>query len=160
MVTGADGGSIEVSRVTLGSPADRAGLIVGDRIVSLGDIPFHDSTQFQLAVLEAESPVKMVVQRQDRSEPLEVHVELSGTPVRVGISWRENDAEPEAVTIVRVISGSAADRAQIKLMDRVLAVNGRPFRNGQEFQSILTKADRPFEFRIERQGIVSEVRIQ
>jgi hypothetical protein len=148
---------MEVSSVLYGSPAHRAGLVTGDRILSLNDVPINDSATFQLAVQEATSPAKVVYQRPGNPQTTESIVDLAGKPVRIGISWREDDGDPGTVTVVRVIGGSPADRCGLKLRDRILTVNGQPFKNSREFQALITRTELPIEFSIERQGIVSTV---
>ena len=37
--------------------------------------------------------------------PLELALELTGTPMQLGIAWRDNDAEPKTVYLARVAPG-------------------------------------------------------
>jgi C-terminal processing protease CtpA/Prc len=55
---------------------------------------------------------------------------LEGGPVELGISWREDDAEPGAVFVTRVAPYSPAARAGLAVHDRIYALDGEPFADG------------------------------
>ncbi|MFV1966811.1 MAG: M20/M25/M40 family metallo-hydrolase, partial [Pirellulaceae bacterium] len=99
---------VVLSAVESGSPADKAGLRVGDRLVQFDHHPITDATQFHLHVLAASSLITALVQREGEAEPREVSVPLAGKPTRLGIAWREDDAEPKTVILSRVVPGSPA----------------------------------------------------
>lgn len=76
---------------------------------------------------------------------------------RVGISWREDEAEPGLIYLTRVIAGTPAKAAGLQLLDRVESLNGQPFRNSAAFEQALVASlteDAP-ELRlvVERRGI-------
>jgi hypothetical protein len=155
--TDSDHAMVEVSRVAVGSPAEQAGITVGDRILAINDVPLRGAELFQAAVLEAASPARMTLERPGRSEPIQTTVSLAGRPARIGISWRENDAEPGTITIVRVVPGSPAHRAGMRIGDRVFQVDGQSFSDGNRFQAMMQSHELPIDFGIERQGIVFSV---
>ena len=49
-------------------------------------------------------------------------------PPRLGISWREDVAEPGSVLVTRVVEGTPAAAAGIAIQDRIYEINGQPFR--------------------------------
>ncbi|MEM6799228.1 MAG: M20/M25/M40 family metallo-hydrolase [Planctomycetota bacterium] len=79
-----------------------------------------------------ESP-KLQAQQERPLEPLP-----AGTPTpRVGISWREDRAEAGTVFLTRVAKGSPAESAGLQVHDRLLAIDGQPFRNTVDFEQRL-----------------------
>ena len=81
---------------------------------------------------------------------------LPGTPVRFGISWDEDRAEPSMVMLTRIIPGSAAEQAGLKAKDRVYQVAGRPFADGKEFGQLVANSAGPLSLVVERQGVLRE----
>jgi hypothetical protein len=57
---------------------------------------------------------------------------------RLGIGWREDDAEPGSVFLTRIVPGTPADEAGLKVHDRIYELNGRPFEDADAFQSAVT----------------------
>ncbi len=77
-------------------------------------------------------------------------------PPRLGISWREDDAEPGSVFVVRVVDGTPAATAGFKVGDRIDELDGKSFENAAAFQQAiqsLLDANRPeFNMLVERRG--------
>jgi hypothetical protein len=134
-----------------GSPAEQAGLLEGDVLLSFAGYEVVDDRRLRAAVLAAASPATVVVQR-DGGEILEVAVDLQGQPLRLGISWRENEAEPTTVMLSEVVPGSAADLAGLKAGDRIYQVAGDDFQNSEELLQIVSGLAGPIEFLVERGG--------
>jgi S1-C subfamily serine protease len=151
---------LRVTRVRPGSAADRGGIRAGDRITHFAGREITDAEAFRSLVLAAANPVPVTMVRANPGESEEVQLTLDGTPTRLGIAWRMDDAEPESVTLVRVVPGSPADRAGLKVHDRVYQVSGRDFASSEEFQSLVT-ADVPrLELTVERQGRISDITVE
>jgi S1-C subfamily serine protease len=147
-----------LNHVTAGSSADRAGLRKGDRVVQFAGRPVNDEAHFMADVLAAKSPVEVMVHRGDQRDPLKLAIVLSGGPTRLGIAWREDDAEPGTLTLTRVVPGSPAQRAGLQLRDRVYEIAGRRFASSQEFVKLATTLPSPVELLVERNGRLSTVR--
>lgn len=85
-------------------------------------------------------------------------------PPRLGISWREDDAEPGSVFVVRVVDGTPAATAGLKVGDRIDELDGRPFENAaafqREIQSLLDSNRPEFSMLIERRGHMRTVQVQ
>jgi hypothetical protein len=85
-------------------------------------------------------------------------------PPRVGISWREDEAEPGAVFLTRVVDGTPAADAGLAVHDRVYEVNDQPFADAAAFQSTvlsLLDAGQPeFTLLIERRGHLRTVAVR
>ena len=73
-------------------------------------------------------------------KPLELTVQLNGEPVRVGLTWQVDDAEPQAVIVIGVMPDSAAEHAGLKPAERIYQVDGKDFSSSTEFQSLLLTA--------------------
>ena len=115
--------------------------------------------QFQRAVFAADRDIQLTVRRAGEDEPLQLPVQLAGQPLRLGISWREDAAEPGSVVLTRVVPGSPADHAALRPGDRILGINEMPIRDGQELQQRVAALPSPLRLTIERDGRLREVEI-
>jgi hypothetical protein len=57
---------------------------------------------------------------------------------RLGISWRDDEAEPGSVFLTRVVAGTPAAAAGLAVHDRIYELNGQPFADAAHFQSAIT----------------------
>ena len=146
------GQGLRVSRVAAGSAAEKGGVRVGDRIVKFNDHEVRTGAELQPLVWAAASPAKLSVERNGAAEPIELNIPLGGEPVRLGISWKADPAEPHAVVLCRVVPGSLAAQAGLRLADRVYEISGRTFNSSEEFKQLLSSTPAPIELLIERQG--------
>lgn len=131
-------------------PAAKAGLKPGDRLLTMQGMPIPDGEEFRRWILAAPRVVEMTFERLTETEPRRVLVELEGEPIRWGITWRNDDAEPTLVLINRVVASSPAATAGIQVGDRVYAVNGQVFASSEAFQELI-EADE-LELCVERAG--------
>ncbi len=143
---------IRVTRITPGSAADRADLELGDRIVEFNGRKTRSGDDLRAAVLLAENPAGMVLKRHGKEKPFETAVKLDGKPVRLGIHWRPDPAEPGTIVLTRVISSSPAARAGLRTGDRIYQVGGKNFSDGQEFSRLARTLPEPLELLVERDG--------
>jgi C-terminal processing protease CtpA/Prc len=79
---------------------------------------------------------------------------LRGNPSRLGISWRTDDAEPGVVIVNRVVPGSAAEMAGVRVGDRIYRINGQTFADAEAFRQAATQATGPIVLETERAGQV------
>ncbi len=153
-----------LTRVRSGSAAARAGLRAGDRIVQFGSREIRDGDDLRQAVMVAEGtveahvvPVANVAAREGTpraAAPERISVTVDGKPIRVGISWRADEAEPLGVLITRVVAGSAADRAGLRRGDRIYAVDGKSVQGSTSLAQQLAAADGQLPLTVERNGRV------
>ena len=68
----------------------------------------------------------------------------------MGVAWREDVAEPRSVLVCRVVPGTPADLAGVRVGDRINQVSGQSFRDSNEFQRLVTKVSNSLELLIER----------
>lgn len=147
-----DGKGMLIVKVTPGLPASQAGLRPSDILLKFAGEEVTTDDALRMAVLAAKSPVEVEVQRGAMAEVLKLPVELQGSPVRLGVSWRDDPAEPDCVLLTQVIYGSAAHRAGLKPRDRIYEVAGQKFANSEEFRKLVNTTPGPFEVLVERVG--------
>jgi hypothetical protein len=140
-----------LTRILPDLPAERAGLRVGDRLVRFDGRPIEDEDMLRKDVLAAQSPATVVVERAV-GETQELSVELDGEPLRLGISWREDEAEPGTLILSRVVPGSAAHLAGLQVGDRIYEIDGRDFGDDSEFLHLLSELPDSFGLLVERRG--------
>lgn len=146
-----------------GTPAHRAGLLPGDRIVSLGGETVNERDDLFLAAATQllGKPTSMVVLRNNRS--VEVNVELTKFPVEPGViasvqpePWRgiridhptaredvfkntsgspalQQALQQGCVLVTSVLPGSPAANAGVEEEDLITHVNGKRVRTPAEF---------------------------
>lgn len=152
-------GVLHVATVVPGGAAAKAGLKAGDRIVKYADKAFDGPDEFRQMVLATRGTTTMTVERAGSEEPLELKVDLPGQPVRLGMSWQVDDAEPGAVMLVRVVPGSPIDRAGLRVYDRIYEVNGQRFAGSDEFHHLVNELASPLDLLVETRGKLRHVEV-
>jgi hypothetical protein len=121
---GATGGAV-VGSVSRRSPADRAGIKAGDRIVSLGGREVKDAAGLRAALgfLRPGDGAPATLVRGD--ETLEVRIEFPAPPGPVfGVTWDDTGGGPGAA-VREVAAGSVAEKAGVRPGDRIVAFGDR-----------------------------------
>ncbi len=118
--------SLYVRRAPRRSRAHEAGLRTGDRIVAVNSLPITSEALLPTLVLRDETEITLDVQRGAAGAPITLDIPLAGSPVKLGLSWREDPAEPRSVYVTRIVPHSPAAQAGIGLLDRIYALNGVP----------------------------------
>lgn len=149
-----------VTEVDAGSAAERSGIQRGDRLVEFANQPVRDSELFRRAVLAAQSPVATVLRRSGSPDPIRLSLQLDGSPTRLGLSWREDSAEPSTLIVTRVIPGSPSAAADVRVGDRIYAVDEQPFRTPDEFMNLVTSLASPLRLTLERKGLLQIVSLE
>jgi hypothetical protein len=130
------------------SPAARAGLRSGDRIVTAAGREIGSPTEFRALVLAAENPLWLAVR-----------VDLSGQPTRIGLGWRVDDAEPEAVIVNKLVPGAPAALAGLRYGERIYRVNGETVASSDACWRLLTAADGTVTLDVESRGRIRSVQL-
>ncbi len=73
-------------------------------------------------------------------------------PMRLGIAWRTDDAEPDTVIVSHVAAASAAATAGLRAGDRIYRIGGRDFANDAAFAALARTLPGPLELLVERDG--------
>lgn len=99
----AEPGALIVQRVVRGSPAERAGIAVGDRLMSIDGRTFADGAAFREALLAAQGSVVVEREREGRVDPLTVEplaiVDGQGADQPLGAAAAESVVEPPLAPI-------------------------------------------------------------
>jgi len=156
-------GSLRVKRIDARSTAARAGLRSGDRIVAINGSPYSENSHLPILTLPSEAEVALEIERAGTDMPFSVTVPLRGKPVQLGLSWREDPAEPQMVYVTRVVPYSLAARAGMELNDRIRGLGGQPI-SGQDdlftrVQALLASGAQEILFEVESRGAVREMRV-
>ncbi|MDA7979081.1 MAG: M20/M25/M40 family metallo-hydrolase [Pirellulales bacterium] len=147
-----------LTEVVNGSAAQTAGLRIGDRLLAFNSERIPDGNTFRGWIMATQPDIELSYARGNTQHA--AMIQLTGYPVRLGISWKEDDAEPGCVKLSRVIVGSPADVAGLRLGDRVMSVAGQRFASGEEFRSQLDDAGDGVVIEMERAGVIHEVTLQ
>ncbi|HVU89501.1 MAG TPA: M20/M25/M40 family metallo-hydrolase [Pirellulales bacterium] len=151
---------LKVVGVTPGAPAAQAGLKVGDRLLAFNGVELAPGTDLAGLVVAAQNPVKIAATRAGAEQPLELTVQLRGNPSKLGIQWREDDAEAGSVKVVAVVPSSPAAKAGIRPLDRIYAVNDQEFASGSAMRQLLDGVTAPYQLLVERGGRVHQATIE
>jgi len=150
--------ALRVTHVAARSAADRAGIRAGDRIMQFANREITSDEAFVAQVLAAENPIEVQVERDGATEPIMLSVLLDGVPVRLGISWRVDDAEPGCIVVSRVVPGSPAAHGGVRVNDRICAVNSQSFSDGDDFRRLIAAASGDtLDLEVEREGRIQTV---
>jgi hypothetical protein len=153
-------GTVAISRIAAGSPADRAGLLTGDRLVSVAGQPVRTAEEVAGSLMKAASPAVIGVARTAAGLPLEISIPLEGPPTRLGITWRTDDAEPGTVIVTSVAAGSPADRAGLIAGDRIYQVGGQDFTDDARFAELIRTQPSPLAILVERDGRLRVIEVR
>jgi S1-C subfamily serine protease len=85
---------------------------------------------------------------------------LAGQPLRLGIAWRVDDAEPGTIILTHVVPGSPAARAGLLSGDRIYQIAGRDFADESAFLEMVKTLSDPLELLVDRDGKLRTVMIQ
>lgn len=154
-----EGGLIAIS-VVPGGPAQRAGLQPGDKILTAAGRDINSGAEFRAVVLAATSPLALQVRRAGSDQPLALSARLTGQPIRIGIAWRDDEAEPDSVIVSRVVPGSPADLAGLRVGDRIYRVAGQDVHGSADFQLRLKEVSGPCELEVENHGRLRTVKVE
>lgn len=139
-------------------------LAAGDQIVAVAGHSPVDQKLLERIALQSESPLQLSVERDGAQAPLEIATTLSGARTQLGLSWREDPAEPGAVFVTRVVPNSPAEQAGFQLLDRIYAIDGEKFSDRHDLlarvQNKLVLPAHPIRFDVETCGIIHTLQVQ
>jgi len=146
---------VDVAVVTKDSPAERGGVLPGDRIVKVGRQKTPTWERFYLAIgTRAERDVPITLLREGRELTLTVRPEAQ-TKMRIGDIGVLPKVHP---AIASVTAGGPAETAGLKANDVVLALNGEPIVfSGQLSAEIRKHPEESITLTIERAGETLEI---
>jgi hypothetical protein len=143
---------IQLTEIDPGSAAESAGLQAGDRIVEFDGARITTPDDMRESVYAAGDPATAIVERAGQKSPQALTVHLHGSVDPTGIACRVDDAEPACVIVARVLPGSPAYRAGLRVNDRIQKVGRSTFRSLPEFLALMAGRHDSVEIQIERDG--------
>jgi hypothetical protein len=151
--------TIEITQVDPGSAAEAGGIREGDRLLKVNGEVVHDPADVREAVCAAPSETMVVVVHRGENSPQTLRLHLPGQAHPIGVFCRTDDAEPRCVIVSRVLAGSSADRAGLRINDRIRKVGERPVASAEEFSALLSDRAAPQSLEIDREGEIRIVRV-
>ena len=149
----------QISQVTTDSPAAKAGLQIGDRLIRLGNWENGSLEDIRTIMQVLKNPVSIRVARAGVAEPIDLVARLWGEPIRLGAGWVDDPAIPGCVAITHTVLDSPADRAGIAGGDVILDMGGRSISSADEMRRRVNEETGPFQFRVERNGRIRELTV-
>jgi hypothetical protein len=143
---------VRLLKIEADSAASRAGLKADDRILQFAGREVQKTDELIGAVMTAESPAKAVVRSPDEEKSREVEIELPGRPLRWGLTWRVDEAEPKTLIVTHIVPGTPAALAGLKPGDRIYQISSRDFADENEFLRAAQAAAETLDLLIERNG--------
>ena len=144
-----------VGAVDAGSPAEKAGILPGDEILSIDgrELPSWEEAQYHI-LLRPEQALALRVRRGSEERELTLRSEATATE-KVG-----SIGVHPLVRVGQVLPGQPAEAAGLRGDDAILAIDGRPIRSFGEIPGIVAaSAGRALAFRIWRDGRVLDLAI-
>jgi len=135
-----------VGAIDPGSPAEKAGLRSGDRVLSIDGKPTAswDEAQYEI-VLRPEKALELRIERDGAERRLSVRSEATSAE-RLGTIG----VHP-LVRVGEVLAGRPAEAAGVRQDDAILSIDGKPIRSFSDIPVIVRAAkDRPLAFRLWR----------
>ncbi len=151
---------LKLTLVVSGSAGGRAGLRVGDRLLSFGGRDVKDREELRGWVVASPTDVEVTIQRPGEPTPKNVKVTLAGQPFRWGFNWRTDAAEPGSFIVSRVVPSSPAEKAGLLPSDRLNQINGRVLHDDREFAELVSSMSGSLDVVIERNGRIQTLTLQ
>ena len=144
-----------IGAIDPGSPADKAGLVPGDEILSIDDkvLPSWEDAQYHI-LIRPDTTLKLHVRGGAGERDVTLRSEAT-TAERIG-----SIGVHPLVRIGPVVAGQPAEAAGIKTDDAILAIDGKPVTSFSEIPPIVGgAAGRELAFRLYREGRTFELKI-
>ena len=130
-------------------PSDDAERVDRDGMRSISQLMFRIA--YALAEADARPEYRAAARYESIASRAQFERGMADAPPRLGVSWGA-DASAGGLTITRVTPGSAAERAGLRIGDRLLRFAGRAITNGDEFRLLVLAAPSNVEVVIQRRG--------
>lgn len=126
--------------------AAKVGLLVGDKVMKIGDVPVTDTTELRTAMQEAPVKSKVVVMRGTESKEfaIEFPVDLDAPIRRYGM--RVGDE----LEVERVTSNELAEKAGIQRDDVITQIDGKPVSTKADLSAALEAAQGEVKLELRR----------
>jgi len=150
-----------------GSPAQKAGIRAGDRILALGvagqeptPIQAFDDLMYAVTLENAGTEFTVEVERPDAAEPIRKTFRVTSFRPEGSIGPMFGINVPQDTVIAKMLTTSPAYQAGLEVGDRILAVGGKPVAQLYQAVEALEQAPAgPIVLTIEREGREQDLRI-
>jgi len=150
-----------------GSPAQKAGIRAGDRILALGvagqeptPIQAFDDLMYAVTLENAETEFTVEVERPADDEPIRKTFRVTSFRPEGSIGPMFGINVPQDTVIAKMLTTSPAYQAGLEVGDRILAVGGKPVAQLYQAVEALEQAPAgPVVLTIEREGREQDLRI-
>jgi len=126
----------EITEVVADSPADQAGLEVGDKIETCDGAAIETGEDLQQALEAKPESATLVVVKKSDDEKTDVVVNFAA-PVSKPFVVADLGVTLKGPEITEVVSGSPAANAGLEVGDKIVAYNGAPIQTGADVQNAL-----------------------
>ena len=144
----------KVGHVVPGSPANRAGLMVGDRILTINDDVMDDYSDVQRGVMlsDTDRPIKVTVRREGQPDPVDIFIDPEWSEEnkirQIGIHYPMT-LRVGLMELVEEADRDAKDRIQVG--DTIVEVDGVTVANHVDVERLITeKRGQPVEVVVDR----------
>ncbi len=144
-----------VGAVDAGSPAEKAGIVPGDEILSIDGraVPTWEDAQYHV-VLRPEKTLTLRVRRGTQEREVSLRSEATAVEKIGSIGVHP------LVRVGQVLPGQPAEAAGLRPDDAILAIDGRPLRTFSDIPPIVgASAGKALSFRVWREGAVLDLPI-
>jgi predicted metalloprotease with PDZ domain len=86
------------------------------------------------------------------AQPAPLVVSPTDKPLRLGLTWQQDESEPGVAIVTAVAAGSPAALAGLLAGDRIYQLSGRDFSSDAEFAELARTLPGPIKLRVERSG--------
>lgn len=152
--------AVRIAQVRPESPAARAGLETGWFVEAVDGVPVTSAERLSADLLLTRRPVVRLTLALADGARVERDLVLDGKPLRLGMQWQPDGAEPRGVLVTHVLSGSPAEQAGIRAGDYIFAVNGEPLNEPHRFEELIERTAAPFTLLVDRQGRFKTVSVE
>lgn len=145
----------EISKVSENSAASKAGLVVGDKIISYnGRSVYQPADLLQFVYVDKGAPASIEVLRNDKRLKLNIVPEVIKESKAYRFGFSAMDAKGPKSNIVSSVSpGSPAEEAGLQPGDRIIKLNDTIISEKPDIDSFMLKnKDKPVKMVIERNG--------
>ena len=84
---------------------------------------------------------------------------LPGKPLRLGITWRVDEADPGALVLIGVAADSPAGKVDLQPGDRICRIDGQDFADEGRFIQLANSLSAPLVLQVERDGRLHTVEL-
>jgi hypothetical protein len=94
------------------------------------------------------------------AQPAPLVVSPTDKPLRLGLTWQQDESEPGVAIVTAVAAGSPAALAGLLAGDRIYQLSGRDFSSDAEFAELARTLPGPIKLRVERSGKLRTVELR